>query len=245
MNEQRFVTPEPVRLEIKVAGGDIEIASVDAGESFLSLEGSQKLVDATTVELVGNRLIVSQRRKLFAALHEPFDGELHVRVQVPHGSRVELATASADAALDGSFAGLEANTASGNIRVTGELDGDAAVNTVSGDTHLPHVSGDLSVKTVSGDVDADSVDGSVTVRSVSGDFRVGSLREGTVSVQNVSGDVLLGVAPGTNVDVDAGSASGELSSEVPLWESPGAEPGPRLVVRSKTVSGDFRVVRAS
>jgi hypothetical protein len=65
-------------------------------------------------------------------------------------------------------------------------------------------------------------------------------------MQSVSGDIHLGVAEGTNVDVDANSVSGDLSSDVPL----GADPtgvhadGPTLVVRGKTVSGDFKLVRA-
>jgi DUF4097 and DUF4098 domain-containing protein YvlB len=245
MSEQHFATPGPVRLEVKVAAGEVRVATEDCVESVVTLEGSQKLLDATSVELLGDRLVIEERRKNALGLFGRLDGSLRVRARVPHGSRVEIVTASGDAILDGNLAGLDVKSASGGVRVTGELDGDARVKTVSGDVRLAHLAGDLNVHTVSGDLAADAVDGSVSVKSVSGAVRVASLRAGVVTVRSVSGDIDLGIASGTSFDVDAGSASGELSSEVPLFASHGDDKDPAVVIRGNTVSGDFRIFRAA
>jgi hypothetical protein len=245
MSVERFSTPGPVRLVINLPLGGVEIVTSDDGESTVSLAGSQRLVDATTVELVGDRLVVGMQRRLFGGLFDKLDGSLYALVRVPNGSSVELATTAGAAVLDGAFAELDAKTVSGEVRATGEIGGNAKVKTVSGNVRLPRVAADTSVRTVSGDVAADEIGGSLTVRSVSGSVRIGALHEGTVNVQSVSGDVELGIAEGTNLDIDAGSASGEMSSEFPLSGTPSGSDGPTLVVRSKTVSGDFRVIRAA
>jgi hypothetical protein len=246
MTEEHFTTPHPVRLEVKLDAGAVRVTTVDGDQSTVRLEGSPKLLDTTRVQLVGNRLLVEQRRKSrtgwLGRWHEP----LHVQAEVPHGSHVEIMTASGDATLDGGLGGLAMSSASGGVVVAGEIDGDARMRTVSGDVRLPRVAGDLSFQSVSGDVEAESVGGSAIAKSVSGDVRIGSLREGKADVQSVSGNVALGIASGTNIDVDAASASGALSSEVPLSDTePSDQSGPKLVIRSNTVSGDLRVFRAA
>lgn len=252
MAEHRFHTPEPVDLVVKVPVGDIAVETVDGDESVVTLEGSDKIIERTTVELQGSKLVVEyngkSRHGITISIGDLSWGNHKVRVHVtiPHGSAANLANAAADMRLRGQFASLDTKTASGDLVVKGDVAGNADVKTVSGDVNLQSIGGDLDVKSVSGDLRADAVGGSVTVKSVSGDVRVESVSTGMVTVQSVSGDIEVGVAPGTNLDVDAGSVSGDLASEVPLGSDPttgGA--GPTVVVRGRTVSGDFKVFRAA
>jgi DUF4097 and DUF4098 domain-containing protein YvlB len=245
MSEHRFETPRPVRLAVKVATCNLRLVTVDGAESTVVLDGPQKLIEGVTVDLTGDRLVIEHRRKVRMSFFERWEGSLDIDVRIPHRSAVEIATAAGQARLAGTLTRLAMSSAAADVEMSGELDGDAEIKTVSGDVRLPRVGGDLTVKTVSGGVHAASVEGSVVAKSVSGDVRVGALREGKVTVRSVSGDVELGVAAGTSIDVDAGSASGELSSEVALSDTPGDAGEPTVVIRSSTVSGDFRVFRAA
>jgi hypothetical protein len=244
MTEQRFATPQPIQLAVHLPIGELQIETADGEESTVTIDGTAKIVEATKVELAGDRLIVAMRRRTLG-LFGRFDGSLRLVARIPHRSDVELMTASGEATLAGSFGGLEMKAVSGDLRVTGDVSGAVRVKNVSGDIRLPRVAGDLTVRTVSGDVDADSVGGSVSAKSVSGRVRVGSVREGEVNVQSASGDVELGIAAGSTVDVDARSASGALHSEVPLSDAPVSGGGPAVVVRGNTASGDFRLFRAA
>jgi hypothetical protein len=250
--EHRFNTPEPLDVEISIPAGEILVETADLHESVVVVEGSEKLVEQTQVELHGNRLVVQFRgQKPFGITIEiggwSFGSEkLRVHARIPNASAASLATASADMRIEGSLRRLETKTASGDLYMHGPVDGEATVKTVSGDVYLDDVGGDLQVNSVSGDLRVDDVRGSVRTKSVSGDVRIGAAHGGEATLQSVSGDIVVGVAAGTNLDVDANSVSGDLESEVALGsDATGVVgEGPTLVVRGKTVSGDFRVVRA-
>ncbi len=256
MATHSFHTPGPVALAVKVPTGEIEIQTVDGEESTIEIEGNERLVELTEVRQEGDRIVVELRgKKPFGitiaigdfSFSQGGGSDLTIRARVPHGSRAGIDTASADTVIRGRVRELDLKTASGDVAVNGEIENDASVKSVSGDVRIERVGGDLRFQTVSGDFVVHSLGASADGKSVSGDVRLEWTREGEVSVQSVSGDIDVGVASGTNLDVDAGSVSGDLSSEVPLGSEPSEAngDGPMLVVRGKTISGDFRVFRAS
>ncbi|MES1246418.1 MAG: DUF4097 family beta strand repeat-containing protein [Actinomycetota bacterium] len=250
--EQRFHTPQPVELDVRIPAGDIVIETIAGEESTVIVEGNEKLMEQTHVELQGNRLVVEFRGNKPFGITIEIGGwrigneRLRVHARVPHASRASVQTASADGHVSGRVSDIEVRTVSGDFAVVAEVERDATVKTISGDVRFQNVvHGDLQVQTTSGDLWAARVDGSLSVKSVSGDVRVDALREGKATVQSVSGDITLGVERGTTVDVDANSVSGDLASEFEIGDEIGHdETGPTLVVRGKTVSGDFRLTRA-
>jgi DUF4097 and DUF4098 domain-containing protein YvlB len=258
MLEHTFHTPLPLKLEVSIPSGNIDVETDGAEETALTVDGDERLLELVEVRHDGNRVVVSLRDKgkfgiSFAGSGFSLgslvfgNGGLRIRARVPHGASVTVKTASADTQLTGHFGALEVNSASGDVHLRGEIADDATLKTVSGDVELDRVDGNLSVNCVSGDVRARAVAGSVDTKSVSGDIRLEALTAGDVRFASVSGDIEIGIAPGSLLDVDAGSTSGDLSSEVPLASEPlagDAATGPTVVLRGRTVSGDVRVFRA-
>ena len=251
MLSETFHTPLPLELEVGIPSGDIEVETAEGEESNITVDGDDRLLEEVEIRQDGNRIVVKYNGKgkfgfSLSPLSLVFGSELRVRARVPHGAGVKVKTASADADLDGQFGPVSVNSVSGDLRVRGEIAGNAAVKTVSGDVTLERVDGELRVQSVSGDVTAQSVGGSLVAKSVSGDLRIESIRQGHAEATSISGDVEIGIAVGSAVDVDANSVSGDLASEVPLADAPVDNGGgPTVVVRGKTVSGDFRVFRAA
>jgi DUF4097 and DUF4098 domain-containing protein YvlB len=253
MLEQTFHTPLPLELEVGIPSGDIEIETAEGEESLVTVDGDERLLEEVEIRQEGNRLVVTFRGKgkfgfSLAPLTIVFgDTDLRVRAKVPHGADVKVKTAAADSRLAGQFGEVAVNSVSGDTKVSGTIAGDAKLKTVSGDARLENVDGDVTAQTVSGDLRIGPVGGSADAKTVSGDIRFDALSKGDVRFTSVSGDIEIGIAQGSALDVDAGSTSGDLSSEVPLGSEPltgESEQAPTVVLRGRTVSGDVKVFRA-
>ena len=252
MLEKTFHTPLPLELEVGIPSGDVEVETTEGEESNITVDGDERLLEEVEIRHDGNRIVVAFRGKAkfgfsLSPLSLVFGSELRVRASLPHGAGVKVKTASADTDLQGHFGPLGINSVSGDVRARGEIVGGASLKTVSGDADLDRVEGDLSAHTVSGDLRIGPIAGSADLKTVSGDLRLQSVTVGDVRFSSVSGDIEIGIASGSALDVDAGSTSGDLSSEVPLASEPVAgegEAAPTVVLRGRTVSGDVKVFRA-
>ncbi|MGH9019822.1 MAG: DUF4097 family beta strand repeat-containing protein [Acidimicrobiales bacterium] len=190
----------------------------------------------------------------------PSPRDVDVEVSLPEGSDVEIDTASGDSVIRGAVKAVSVHSASGDV-VVDDADSVSA-RTASGDLMIGRTTTSLSVQSASGDVvvkqgarttKIESASGDVRVAATghttevstaSGDVNVGAACTGKVSARSASGDVRISVAPGLNIDVDAHSVTGELTSTIDLSRDGSDDAGEVLDLRVGTVSGDVAVVRA-
>src|SRR6266436_9398968 len=139
MLERTFHTPLPLELEVGIPSGDIEVETAEGEESNITVDGDDRLLEEVEIRQDGTRLVVAFRGKAkfgfsLSPLSLVFGSELRVRASVPHGAGVKVKTASADTQLGGHFGPLGINSVSGDVRLRGEVAGNANINTVTGDT---------------------------------------------------------------------------------------------------------------
>jgi hypothetical protein len=259
MIEQSFDTGGPLRLDLQIPAGSIEVEAGETGTTDVRLDGPE-LDERATVELRGDelRVHVRGRRGLFLDLDRE---EYRLQVRCPAGSSLHARTKSADVETRGRLADVRCETASGDTRIESaarvhvhSASGDVAVLEAAAEVTVGTASGEIEVgrasrvvaNGVSGDVHVRDADGPVSAKTVSGDVRIDAVTSGDVTVQAVSGDVHVGVRRGSLVYVDASTLSGSTRSELDLDAEPAHdEGGPRVELQLKTVSGDITVARAA
>lgn len=258
--QERYDTPTPIRLDVRVPGGFVEVEAAETGETTVQLEATEELLERSTVELQGNELRIHVRdRKGFLGFGRE---EVRVHVRCPEGSALAARSKSAAVGTTGWLASVSFETAAGDLSVdrtenvsvqsasgavtVGEATGDLSVQTASGAVKAGRVGGKLSVQVISGEVTVHEAAAVARVSSVSGDVTLETVAGEQVKVESVSGDVEVGVRRGSRVHVDASSISGDTRSDLDLGDTPvGEGEGPLVELRIQTVSGDIAVVRAA
>jgi DUF4097 and DUF4098 domain-containing protein YvlB len=231
MMEKTFDTPGRVRLVVENAVGLVAIAATETATTRVLLEpetaGAEELIERAIVEhrLTGGRHLVVVKVPKVRGMRFSRRNAVTVRVEVPEGSDVTAATASADIDVTGPVGAADVTTASGDISTddiaadvhaksasghvtVGNVGGEVRAHTASGDLRCSSVAGRAVFATTSGDLEVGAAGARVEVKATSGDVRLGELAQGA-RVINVSGDVrVLALADGA---LHVRSVSGDVS----------------------------------
>ena len=264
--QKTFDVEGPIRLEIDLAVGDIDVDATLDGKAEVELiahdEESERLLEAARVEFANGRLLIDVPKKRSGFSFAIVFGQSGItcRVRCPEGSDVTTRTKSADVRVRGTVGSLSAATASGDTSAqhvrgdvqlksasgdlgVSEAQGNVSAQTASGDVEIGVARGKVTANSASGDVSIGEAYGDVTVNTVSGDQQHGAVMRGRVTAQAVSGDVVIAVRRGSKAHLDCSTVSGDTSSELDSIDAPNGD-GPLVEIRAKTVSGDIRITRA-
>ena len=123
---------------------------------------------------------------------------------------------------------------------------DVKIKTVSGDIEVNQALASLQIGSISSDVKiSHNPETRCEVKTVSGDILTHTFSACDYKLKSISGDIRVFVAPDLTVEVDGSSVSGDLNSEISLYETPSESANTGKVVRitTSTISGDFNLVR--
>lgn len=227
-----FATPEPitatfdlpVAADVRVTAGERDDTVVTVTPRTPDKAADVRQAEQTTVEHVGDRVLVRAARHW--SQWSPFGGHgaIDVVVELPAGSRVEGDLAMGRITGEGDLGACQLKTAMGDIHLatTGAL----GVKTSHGDITVDRVRGDVDAATSSGHIRIAAVEGGAVIRSSHGDTAIGEIT-GAVRLKTARGDVRVDRA---HAPVSARSAHGDISVG-----RAGAS------VSAKTSHGDVRV----
>jgi DUF4097 and DUF4098 domain-containing protein YvlB len=242
MRSETYSTPGPLRLNLEIPSGEIEIDTRNTDETRVELEAVanndaiRDLVENSRIELIprgdGHEVVVEakSRHGIFISLSRGpdirFGGpDVRLRITCPHGADLDIRTKSAGLRARGEYGIVEVKTASGDLEVEKAKD-TTRIKTASGDVHVGEAGSSLEVQSVSGDLHAGSVRGDIRAQLVSGDVHVRDAGA-SISTNTVSGDQRFEAVQRGRIELKA------ISGDVMV----GVRSGSRVYVDANTVSG--------
>ena len=258
---QQFTADGPVEASVRLGSGRVTVEAGDphaAAAEVLPLdpehEPSARLAASAEIRFDGDRLTVRvpEQGRLFRR------GEVLVKLALPSASSLSLKGGAVDISVDGGLESLEAKIGMGEVRADrvdqlsvkgGQIDvvvdhaAALAVSTGQGTLRAGHV-GDAAFKTGHGEAELGRTDGNVVVKGGAVQLSVREACGGELYFQAGAGSATVAVRPGTTVELDLTSGSGDVRCELPL-ESSAPSGGAGLRLRLRTGSGDLLVRSAA
>jgi hypothetical protein len=198
----------PVTFQVRAQAGEIEVVTTDKRQVTVTL--SEAAAEDIALFAFGDRIEPSFRGR--RTLRR---GRL--RVELPRGSRLDLASVSGDVTAQ-RIGDVRIRTMSGDVKISGVAKAD--VQTISGDARIEDATGPVRMHTVSGHAAISSAGAApqVEFHSASGslDWAGACARDCRLSAETVSGDVRLSLDPKSSFELSYTSHSGELRDELNL-----------------------------
>jgi putative adhesin len=198
----------PVTFQVRAQGGEVEVVATDKRQVSVTLSDAPP--EEITLSAFGDRVEPSFRGR--RTLRR---GKL--RVELPRGSRLDLASMSGDVSAQ-RIADVRVRTMSGDVKLSGVSRVD--VQTISGDARIEEAAGPVRLHTVSGSmtVATSGTAPQVEFQSASGslDWSGVCAKDCHLSAETVSGDLRLSLDPKSSFELSYTSHSGELRDELDL-----------------------------
>ena len=218
-----FDTREPITAVLALVMGDVRISAGERTTTSVAVTPSDgandddvKAAQLTVVEYGDGRLLV-KAPKLGSLLSRGGPGSVDVAVELPAGSDVIGAAASADFHGDGRLGDCRIKLGLGAVRLdeVGKLSvkcgaGDITVNHAgrhaevtagSGDIRVERAGDSAAIKASNGDTWVGVAGGDLRVRTANGSIAVGSAHASVVA-KSANGDIRLGDVGGGSVEVE-------------------------------------------
>ncbi len=164
--------PGSFNLDLKTAGGDIEVADLQGNVKAGTAGGDIDIGTITEGDVKASTA----------------GGDIQVR---GGGRETALSTTGGNITVDRAEGGVTARSTGGNIEI-GDTGGNVDTKTTGGNIGIGRVQGNVTAKTTGGNVETGPVLGNVDAKTVGGNIEIDDV-QGTVNTNAVGGRVTVGV----------------------------------------------------
>jgi DUF4097 and DUF4098 domain-containing protein YvlB len=203
--DSTFAFDKGSRVDVSIASGEIIITGWTRPEA--------KVVASTERGWIDTQLS-SHHITLQTHTDRGHSGPARVEIMVPIGTRVEANSASGSIRITGTDGEVGASSASGAIEVLGATDR-ISVQTAGGKIHVAKLKGRTRLETISATLEAEDVAGDINAETVSGRITLTNIKSSHAKAETVNASVTYSGSIDPTGSYDFESHSGNVHLELP------------------------------